>query len=49
MDQNTLHCCYDEYMTTNQQKPWFFETFNIIFRHIFPENFIEFPQVVQKI
>ena len=19
MDQNTLHCCYDEYMTTNQQ------------------------------
>ena len=24
-------------------------TFNIILRHIFPENFIEFPQVVQKI
>ena len=32
-----------------REKPWFFEAFNIIFRHIFPENFIEFPQVVQKI
>ena len=30
-------------------KPWFFVTFNIILRHMFPENFIEFPQVVQKI
>ena len=30
-------------------KPWFFVTFNTILRHIFPENFIEFPQVVQKI
>ena len=30
-------------------KPWFFVTFNIILRHIFPENFIEFPQFVQKI
>ena len=19
MDQNTIHCCYDEYVTTNQQ------------------------------
>ena len=27
-------------------KPWFFVTFNIIIRHIFPENFIEFSQVV---
>ena len=26
---------------------WFFVTFNII--HIIPENFIEIPQVVQKI
>ena len=32
-----------------REKPWFFVTFNIILRHIFPENFIEFPQVVQKI
>ena len=29
--------------------PWFFVTFNIIISHIFPENFIEIPQVVQKI
>ena len=27
----------------------FFMTFNITLRRIFPENFIEFPQVVQKI
>ena len=27
----------------------FFVTFNIIISHIFPENFIEIPQVVQKI
>ena len=32
-----------------REKPWFFVTFNIILRHIFPEKFIEFPQVVQKI
>ena len=32
-----------------REKPWFFVTFDIILRHIFPENFIEFPQVVQKI
>ena len=30
-------------------EPWFFVTFNIILRHIFPKNFIEFAQVVQKI
>ena len=27
-------------------KPWFFVTFSIIIRHIFPENFIEIPQAV---
>ena len=32
-----------------REKPWFFVTFNIIIRHIFPQNFIEIPQVVQKI
>ena len=26
-----------------------FMTFNIIISHIFPENFIEIPEVVQKI
>ena len=30
-------------------KSWFFVTFNINSKHIFSENFIEFPQVVQKI
>ena len=30
-------------------EPWFFATFNIIMSHIFLENFIEVPQVVQKI
>ena len=30
-------------------KSWFFVTFNIILRHIFPKNFIEFTQVVQKV
>ena len=30
-------------------KPWFFVAFNIIKDHIFPENFIEIRQVVQKI
>ena len=30
-------------------KPWFFVTFNIILRHIFPENFIDFSQVLRKI
>ena len=30
-------------------RPWFFVTFNIIINHIFPENFTEIPQVVQKI
>ena len=30
-------------------KPWFLMTFNIIISHVFPENFIDFPHVVQKI
>ena len=30
-------------------KSWFFMTFDIIISHIFPESFIETPQVVQKI
>ena len=30
-------------------KPRFFVTFNIILTYIFPENFIEFTQVVRKI
>ena len=30
-------------------EPWFFVTFNIILKLIFPEKNIEFPQFVQKI
>ena len=30
-------------------KPRFFETFNIVIKHIFPEDFIEILQVVRKI
>ena len=30
-------------------KPWFFVAFKIIKRHIFPENVIEIPQIVQKL
>ena len=49
-----IHNCFLERSLTLKRlgegvKPWFFVTFNIILKHIFPENFIEFPQVVQKI
>ena len=27
---------------------WFFVTFNVIISHIFPENFIEIPQVFRS-
>ena len=30
-------------------KLWLFVTFIIISKQVFPENFIEFPQVVQQI
>ena len=36
-------------LKTRRWNPGFFVTFNNILKHIFPENFIEFPQVVQKI
>ena len=32
-----------------RMKPWFFVTFNISISHIFSKNFIQIPQVVQKI
>ena len=45
-----LPCGFSKSVSFKERvKPWFFVTFNIILRHIFPENFIEFPQVVQKI
>ena len=44
------HCGFLKSASSKErEKPWFFVTFNIILRHIFPEIFIEFPQVVQKI
>ena len=41
--------CFKNVSSKERVKPWFFETFNIIISHIFPGNFIEIPQVVQKI
>ena len=35
--------------STERVEPCFFVAFHIILKHSFPENFIEFPQVVQKI
>ena len=43
-------CGFSKNVSSKERvKPWFFVTFNIILSNIFPENFIEFPQVVQKI
>ena len=43
----TPPCGFSKSVSSKErEKPWFFVTFNIILRHIFPENFIEFPQVV---
>ena len=40
---------WENVSSKERMKPWFFVTFNIIISHIFSENFIEIPQVVQKI
>ena len=43
-------CGFSKNVSSKERvKPWFFVTCNIILRHIFPENFIEFGQVVQKL
>ena len=43
-------CCFFTNVSPKKRlKPYLFVTFNIIISHIFPENFIEIPQVVQKI
>ena len=45
-----LSCGFTKNVSSKERvKPWFFVTFNIILRHIFPESFIEFVPVVQKI
>ena len=43
-------CGFSENVSSKEKvKPCFFVTFNIIISYIFPENFIEIPQVGQKI
>ena len=37
------------YLPKERVKLWFFVTFNIILKNIFPENFIEIPRVVKKL
>ena len=48
---NLIHpCCLSENVFSRKiVKPCFFVTFNIIISHIFPGNFTEIAQVVQKI
>ena len=47
---NLTPCGFSKIVSSKERvKPWFFVTFTIILRHTFPENFIEFSQVVQKI
>ena len=50
----TLTPCFLRWLSKNvsseeRGKPYFFGTFNIIIIHILLENFIEIPQVSQKI
>ena len=40
---------FSKYISSKEKVKPFFVTFNIIITHIFPENFIEIPPVVQKI
>ena len=40
---------FENVYSKERVKPCLFATFNIIISHIFPENFTEIPQVVQKI
>ena len=42
-------CGFSKYVSSKEKMKPFFVTFNIIISHIFPENLIEIPQVVQKI
>ena len=43
-------CGFSKNVSSKERvKRWFFVAFDIVLKYIFPENFIEFPQVVQKI
>ena len=44
------HCDFSKNVSSKDRvRPSFFVTFNINLKHIFPKNFIEFPEAVQKI
>ena len=43
-------CDFSKNVSSEERmKPWFFVTFNIILKHIFTENFIEFPPVDEEL
>ena len=43
-------CSFSKNVSSKERvKTCYFRTFNIIISHIFPENVIESPQIVQKI
>ena len=44
-----LYLCFLTLKRLGRVKLWFFVKFNMIIIHIFPENFVEFSQVVHKI
>ena len=42
------HCGFPKNASSTEMlRRWFFVNFNIIISHIFPENFIEVPQVAE--
>ena len=48
--EGPLPCCFLQNVSSKEKvKPLVFETFTIIVSYIFPENFIENFEVVQKI
>ena len=48
-DLEKLLWFFQRFVFQRKVKSWFFVTFNIFLSHIFHGNFIEFPQVLQKI
>ena len=49
-DQFDNSCGFSKNVSSRKRvKHWFCVTFNIIIGHIFPENFIKIPLVIQKI
>ena len=43
-------CGFSKNVSSKERvRHWFFVTFNVIISHIFPEYFIEIPQVAQKL